>query len=295
MQLLVYLLAYPFLWMISILPDKLFYLFSDLLYVLIYRLAGYRKKVVLDNLKLVFPGQSEVELKAIRKKFYKHFCDVLLETIKTMNLSKEEVTRRFECSNIELIQEMEKEKNVLLLCSHYGNWEWIISINNFLKSPGYAVYQKIANPYFDKLVKRIRGKWNTTPIHQKVSLKTIIRNEQAGQKGVYGMVSDQSPMAHLAQYWTQFMGVTAPIFNGPENIARKLDMGVVFISVDKIKRGYYRAELIQITAAAAQTEANEITDKFLSLTEAQIRRRPELYLWTHKRWKHKNKAPGSTQ
>jgi len=293
MQLLSYLLAYPILWVISILPYRLFYLVSDFLFFLIYTLSGYRKKVVFNNLRLVFPEKSDTELKLIRKKFYKHFCDVLLETVKTMNLSREEMIRRFKCVNIEVIQELEKDKNVLLLCSHYANWEWIISINNFLKSEGYAVYQKIGNPYFDRLIKRIRGKWNTTPITQKQTTKTVMRNEQNNKKGVYGMVSDQSPMAKSAQYWTAFMGVKVPIFNGPESIARKLDLAVVFLKVTKVKRGYYEAELIPITTSGSDTEEHQITNQFLRLTEEQIRQRPELYLWTHRRWKHRNKVPES--
>ena len=295
MQLLVYLLAYPFLWVISILPYRLFYLFSDFLFLLIYHLAGYRKKVVTNNLRLVFPEKSNTELRLIRKNFYKHFCDVLLETVKTMNLSGEEMGRRFKCVNIEVLQELEKDKNVLLVCSHYANWEWIISINNFISSEGYAVYQKIGNPYFDNLIKRIRGKWNTTPIHQKATAKTVMRNEQNNKKGVYGMVSDQSPMASGAQYWAKFMGITVPIFNGPENIARKLDLAVVFLKVTKLKRGYYQAELIPITISGRTTEEHQITNQFLRLTEEQIRQRPELYLWTHRRWKHRNKEANNTK
>lgn len=291
MKLLVYLLAYPFLWVISVLPYRLFYLFSDFLFLLTYHLAGYRKKVVANNLGLVFPEKSEAEIRQIRKKFYAHFCDVLLETVKTMNLSRKEMISRFNCVNIELIQELEKEKNVLLVCSHYANWEWIIGINIFLKSKGYAVYQKIGNPYYDRLIKRIRGKWNTILINQKETAKTVMRNQQNNIKGVYGMVSDQSPMAQRAQYWSQFMGITVPIFNGPENIARKLDLAVVFVKVTKVKRGYYEAELVPITKSASKTEEHQITNRFLRLTEEQIRERPELYLWTHRRWKHKDKEP----
>ncbi|WP_265241117.1 lysophospholipid acyltransferase family protein [Muriicola sp. Z0-33] len=291
MQLLVFLLAYPFLWVISILPYRLFYMLSDFLFFLIYHLAGYRRKVVTENLQLVFPEKSDIEIKQIRRQFYAHFCDVMLETVKTMNLSSEDMISRFRCVNIELLQGLEKERNVLLLCSHYANWEWIISINNYLKSQGYAVYQDIGNPYFDKLIKRIRSKWNTIPINQKETVKTVMRNDQNNKKGVYGMVSDQSPMAKKAQYWTPFLGVTVPIFNGPENIARKLDMAVVFVKVDKLKRGYYQAELIPITTTGKNTEEHQITNKFLQLTEEQIQQRPELYLWTHRRWKHRDKVP----
>ena len=291
MQLLVYLLAYPFLWVISILPKSVFYFFSDLFFVLLYHLAAYRKKVVYDNLKLTFPDKSDKEIKTIRKQFYHHFCDMLLETVKTMNLSAEEVSKRYKINNIEVLLELEKKKNTLMVCSHYANWEWSISINNYISSRGYAVYQKIGNAYFDRLIKRIRGRWNTTLITQTETVKTIFRNEQNKVKGVYGMVSDQSPMVGKAQYWSEFMGIKVPIFNGPETIAKKLDLAVVFLKVSKVRRGYYEAQFIPITSSAKDTVEHEITNKFLELTEDQIRERPELYLWTHRRWKHRNKVP----
>ncbi|MEX0289321.1 MAG: lysophospholipid acyltransferase family protein [Flavobacteriaceae bacterium] len=291
MQLLVYLLAYPFLWMISVLPQPVFYFFSDLFFVLLYHLAGYRKKVVYDNLKLTFPDKSDEEIRTIRKRFYRHFCDMLLETVKTMNLSAEEVAKRYKIVNMEVLLELEKDRNALMVCSHYANWEWSISINNYISSRGYAVYQKIGNDYFDRLIKRIRGRWNTTLITQPETVKTILRNEQSNIKGVYGMVSDQSPMVGKAQYWKEFMGVKVPIFNGPETIARRLDLAVVFLKITKLKRGHYEAQFIPITASGKHTQENEITDRFLELTENQIKERPELYLWTHRRWKHRNKVP----
>ncbi len=295
MQLLVYILAYPFLWIISVLPFRLLYFLSDVVFFLVYDVVGYRRKVVYDNLKLVFPNKSDSELKRIRKGFFKHMCDMFLEMVKTMNLSKEAVQKHYHVANIELLREIEKTSSILIVCSHYANWEWNISINNYVASKGYAVYQKVGNKYFNGLIKGLRSQWNTTPITQKETVKTVIRNEQSGVRATYGMVSDQSPMVHGAQYWAEFMGVTVPIFNGPETLARKLDLAVVFLKVSKLKRGYYKAELIPITLAGRQTLENEITDQFLRLTEQQIIERPEYYLWTHRRWKHRNKVPKESQ
>ncbi|MCG2461359.1 lysophospholipid acyltransferase family protein [Flavobacteriaceae bacterium F89] len=291
MQLLVFLLAYPFLWIISILPFRLFYLFSDFVFILVYHLIGYRKKVVYDNLKLVFPYKKEKELRLIEKRFYRHMCDMFLEMVKTLNMTKGELKRRYRVINIEVLQKILEQKSVLILCSHYANWEWNVSINNYVEANGYAVYQKIGNRYFDKMIRNIRAKWNTELITQEDTVKTVVRNEQNGIIGGYGMVSDQSPQAHRAQYWTEFMGVKVPIFNGAESLARKLDLAVVFLKVSKVKRGYFKAEIIPITTSGKETEKNEITDQFLRLTEAQIKERPEHYLWTHKRWKHKDVVP----
>jgi len=208
-----------------------------------------------------------------------------------MNLSKAAVKKKYHITNIEVLQEIEKEKSILVVCSHYANWEWNVSINNYVQSKGYAVYQKISNAYFDAFIRKTRAKWNTELITQKETVKTVVRNHKNGIRAGYGMVSDQSPQAHRAQYWKEFMGVKVPIFNGAETLARKLDLAVVFLKVSKIKRGYYQAEFIPITLAGSSTEKNVITDKFLDLTEKQIMERPEHYFWTHRRWKHRNKAP----
>jgi len=291
MQLLTYILAYPFLWLISILPHRLFYGFSDFMFFILYNVIGYRKKVVRENLMLTMPDKSAKEIDQIQKDFYRHLCDLLLEMVKTMHLSKEAIKRRYDIQNIELIQEIEKEKSVLVMCSHYANWEWNVSINNYIKSKGFAVYQKIGNVYFDRLIKKFRSRWNTTPIEQKETVKTVIRNEQQHLTGIYGMVSDQSPMASRAQYWSSFMGVKVPVFNGAEMLARKLDLAVVFLKVSKVKRGHYKADFIPITRSGKSTKEHEITEQFLRLTEQQIKERPEHYLWTHRRWKHRDKVP----
>ncbi|MFK5973591.1 MAG: lysophospholipid acyltransferase family protein [Flavobacteriaceae bacterium] len=291
MQLLVFILVYPFLWFISILPYRLFYGFSDLICFLVYRLIGYRKKVVRDNLELVFPAKSKQEIDRIEKEFYTHMCDMFLEMVKTMSLSKEEVKERYNVINVEILQKVLQTKSVLVVCSHYANWEWNVSINNYVDAKGYAVYQKIGNKYFDTFIKKVRARWNTTLITQTETVKTVIKNHKNNIRAGYGMVSDQSPQWHRAQYWSEFMGVKVPIFNGTETMARKMDLAVVFLKVSKVKRGYYKAEFIPITLAGGSTEKNEITDQFLRLTENQIREAPEFYFWTHKRWKHRDKVP----
>jgi KDO2-lipid IV(A) lauroyltransferase len=291
MQLLVFILVYPFLWFISILPYRLFYWFSDGICFVVYRIVGYRKKVVRDNLELVFPEKSAQEIKALEIAFYKHFCDMFLEMVKTMNLSKEQVKRRYAVLNIELLQQIEKDKSILIVCSHYANWEWNVSINNYVRSKGYAVYQKIANRYFDAWVKRVRARWNTTLITQQETARTVVSNLNNNVTGIFGMVSDQSPQPHRAQYWTEFMGIKVPVINGAEVMARKMDLAVVFLKVSKVKRGYYQAEFIPITLSGSETGPHEITNRFLRLAEQQIYERPEHYLWTHKRWKHMDKVP----
>lgn len=291
MQWLAFVLLYPLLWCISILPHSLFYTFSDVVFFFVYRIFGYRRKVVMENLELVFPNKSKNELKTIEKDFFRHMCDMFLETVKTMSLSKNQVKKKYNVLNIEVLTELEKERSILILCSHFANWEWNVSINNYVKSKGYAVYQKIVNPYFDNFIRTVRARWNTTLITQQETVKTVVRNKLDGITGIFGMVSDQSPQRHRAQYWSDFMGIKVPVFNGAETMARKLDLAVVFLKVSKVKRGYYQAEFIPIAKRGKLTEENEITETFLRLTEQQINEKPEHYFWTHKRWKHRGKQP----
>ncbi len=293
MQLLAFVLIYPFLWMISILPHRLFYTFSDIAFFFVYHVFGYRRKVVQHNLNLVFPSKSKEQIRYIEKEFYKHLCDTFLEMVKSMNLSKEAVLKKYQVVNTELLLEIEKERSIIILCAHYANWEWNVSINNYVNSKGYAVYQKINNSYFDAFVRKVRAKWNTTLITQNQTAKTVIQNHRNHVRASYGMVSDQSPQAHRAHYWTKFMGIKVPIFNGGEALARKTGLAVVFLKVSKVKRGHYKAELIPIALNGKETEEHEITNTFLRLTEAQILEKPEHYLWTHKRWKHRDKKPAA--
>ncbi len=291
MQLLVFILSFPLLWVISILPHHLFYAFSDFMYFLVYRVVGYRKKIVRGNLELVFPKKTKEELAAIEKGFYHHMCDMFLEMVKGMNLSKKTFKKKYNVINIEVLHEIEKKKSILIVCAHYANWEWNVSLSNYSDSKGYAVYQKISNPYFDRLIRKIRARHNTNLISQRETAKTVVYNHKNNIRAVYGMVSDQSPQVQRARYWKEFMGIKVPVFNGAETLARKLDLAVVFLKVSKVKRGYYNAEFIPITTAGSGTRENEITNKFLELTEQQIKECPELYFWTHRRWKHRGKTP----
>ena len=272
------------------LPFRLLYLFSDFLYILIYRIFGYRKKVVASNLKLVFPEKSDSEIKRITKVFYHHLCDMMVEAIKSLTISKAEMKKRFKFTNVELIQDIENQnKSIILMCAHYGSWEWIFILQTYVKSRGNAVYKQLANRYFDKLVKRIRARYNSYLITTKDIIPTLIEQKKQGILSINGFVSDQSPKLDKAYHWNTFMGINVPVHTGAEMLAKKLDMAVVFFGVKKIKRGYYETTFKTITVNPKEFKDYEITDIFLKLVEEQIYEAPEYYLWTHKRWKHKNK------
>lgn len=288
MQLLIYLLVYPFIWLISILPFPVFYLFSDLIYFLVYRVIGYRKKVVRYNLELALPHLSKKELRDVEKKFYSHMCDMFLEMIKTLSISKKEIKKRFTFKNIEIYEELEKQgKSIALMCSHYGSYEWGVSMNYHINFMGYGVYKQLSNPYFDKLVKKIRKKFEAELITTKETIPTMAKNYRAKKLCLYGLISDQSPKLSATHHWQKFMGHTVPVHTGAEMLAKKYDMNVIFFKIDKVKRGHYEATF-ELLSDDPKSEPNyAITDRFLQLVEKLILEKPEYYLWTHKRWKHK--------
>ncbi len=292
MQLIVFLIVYPILWIISILPFPILYLFSDLIYVLIYHIVGYRKKVVRNNLKLAFPKKTDKELKQIEKKFYKHLADMFLEMIKTLSISNAAAEKRYKFTNVELLQQLTKEKSVIINTSHYASWEWVFVLNNFVTdTKGYGVYAVIENKYFDKLVRDIRQKYGTTLITTSDTAKTIFKNKSENIKACYGFVSDQSPMVQKTLHWNEFMGIKVPIHVGAESLAKKADIAMVYMRVKKVGRGYYEATFEMLAKKPNDFENYEISDLYMKKIEEQLHEEPAYYFWTHRRWKHRDKAP----
>ena len=292
MQLIAYILIYPLLWIISILPFKLLYAVSDFLYLFIYRVFGYRTKTVKENLRLAFPEKSKEEIKRITKIFYQHLCDMIVESVKSMTISEEEMKKRYVFTNIEEIHKLEKlNKSIVLMCGHYASWEWIFILQRYINHKGYAVYKRLANKYFDRLVKRIRARYNSYLITTKETVPILTKSKIQGELTINGFISDQSPKVEKAHHWGDFMGVKVPIHTGAEMLAKKLDMAVVFFAVKKIKRGYYETTFKTLCTDPNEYKDYEITDMFIKLVEKQIKEAPEYYLWTHKRWKHRDKVP----
>ncbi|MCY2686914.1 lysophospholipid acyltransferase family protein [Salinimicrobium sp. TH3] len=290
MQRLVFWLVYPFLWLISILPFRLFYLFSDLVFLVVFYLVGYRRKTVFENLQLAFPQKSGTELKKIRKDFYRHMVDMFLEMIKSLSISNEELKKRFKFTNIEEIQKIRNmNKSILLACGHYASYEWMNALQLYgLDYKGFGVYKKVKNRYFDQLAKDIRGRYDGVLISTTRATKVITENERKGIRGVYAMIADQSPKISRAKAWTNFMGVNVPVFLGLEHLSRSQDMVVVYLHVQKIKRGYYEASFKTISYEPAKEPQFFITRNYFDKLEEQIKQEPRYYLWTHKRWKHRN-------
>lgn len=258
-----------------------------MVFVLIFYLIRYRRRTVRNNLKIALPHLSESEHSRIEKEFYRHMCDMFLEMIKTLSITAEEMDKRFRFTNLEVIHEFEKkQKSIILLYSHYASWEWSIALGRHINFKGYGIYKKIQNPYFDKLVRDIRSKFDATLINTKSTIKEVIQNQENGILGIYGFISDQTPRPQKTHYWETFMGKVVPIHTGGEMLAKKLDMSTIFMKVEKVKRGHYQATFIPITDNPREIPDYQITYRFIKEVEKQILEKPEYYFWTHKRWKH---------
>ena len=290
MNLFIYLITYPFIWLFSLLPMRILYWVSDLLFFIVYYVIGYRKKVVINNLKLAFPDKNDKEIMQLTKGFFKFFTDIMIESLKTFSISEKEILKRYTYKNPELVNTIAQQgKSIILVGAHFSNWEWSISLPLVLDIDIYGTYTKLANPYFDKIIKRNRTQYGVIGVKTSETIKNIHHNFSHHKQGLYLLLSDQSPMLHKAQYWRSFFNIKVPVHTGAETIAKKYDFAIVNYSTQKIKRGYYETEFSLITDDPREFNDYELTDRYFDLTEKVITTQPECYLWTHKRFKHQNR------
>lgn len=290
MQRLFFYILYPFIWLLSKAPFPILYAISDFAFLIVYYVIGYRKKLVYNNLKRVFPDKSDKQILKIRYKFYHHFVDIFLEVIKTFTISEKQITKRYKFNNLQLLEEIAaKGKSIIVVGSHYANWEWVVSLNLHTKFQGYATYTMINNKVFEKKIKSTRERFGAQMILKNETIRNISNNHKNNTIGIYGLLSDQSPQLRKTYYWSDFLGVRVPIHTGAEMLAKKYDCAVVNYQVTKTKRGYYEVDFELFTENPKDIPNYEITEKFLKKTEKQIRKKPEYYFWTHNRFKHEGK------
>ncbi|WP_299713561.1 lipid A biosynthesis acyltransferase [uncultured Tenacibaculum sp.] len=290
MKYVLYIIVNPIIWCLSRIPMRLLYVFSDFLFFLVYYVVGYRKDVVYNNLKLAFPEKSDQELKTLRKKTLRHFCDFLVESLKAFSLSEKEVRKRYKFTNPEVLHAAEATgKSIILSGAHFNNWEWSVSMDLICNSQLYGSYSAIKNPYFENLVKSSRTKFGMIAYKTQNTIPKMARNIRQKKQGAYILLSDQTPVLHKTHYWAKFLGVKVPVHVGAEVLAKRFDMAIVNYTTKKIKRGYYETTFELITDSAKDFENYQLIDKFLAINEKSIREQPENYLWTHKRFKHKDR------
>ena len=272
---------------LSFMPLGLLFFFSNITYFLTYYVVGYRKKVVRENLKKAFPEKTKAELKQIEKGFYKHFTDFIFESIKSISISEKDVLKRTSIKNKDLLDKYYKQgKNVLVVCGHYNNWEfYALSLPKQLKHTTYSLYQPLKNKFYDKIILNSR-KRNGMNLIKTNDVISFFREENKNPK-LMVIVNDQSPTNKNKAYWNTFLNQETGWNVGPEKLAKKFNYVVLFGHSKKVKRGSYEVEFTLVTETPQQTNDEYITDKYASILEDIIRKKPEFWLWSHKRWKHK--------
>ena len=279
-----YYIIYGFLYALSLLPWRVLYIISDGIYLLMYYIIGYRKDVVMENLTIAFPEKTAAERTAIMKDFYKGFIDNFIETIKLFSISGEELNKRF-VGNFEVVNDLYATgKKVQLHSGHFFNWEFAnLGYSHNFYYPLLTVYMPISNKALDKIFINMRKKFGANLI-----AATEFATKFAGynkQQYCLALVGDQNPGSPENAYWTTFFGKMTPIVKGPERGARVANTAIVMCNFYKVKRGYYKTDLVLLTTEPRSLPQGEITKQMISFVEDSIRKHPSGYLWSHRRWK----------
>lgn len=269
---------------LSMLPLFILYRFSDLFYLLLISIFPYRKTVINENIRRSFPQMGELEQSAIRKKFYRHFADILIEGIANLSMSQSVLSKRFKVINPEVMQEMyDKRKSVILVSGHYNNWEWLISAQQFLfPHQAMGIGMPMTSKFWDKKVNERRQRFGMKVVHSR-NFKEEIQSMK--EPVAILTLSDQSPGDSRKSYWMEFLNQPTAVLFGTEQMAHSYDMAVVFFAVRKVKRGYYEMELKLITEEPRKLPWGAITEAHTRMLEYEIRHKPENWIWSHKRWK----------
>ncbi len=287
MHRVLYYTVLPLFWSISLLPISVLYVFSDFLYFIIFVIIGYRKKVVLENLRNAFPDKTEQEIKHIMREYYHYLCDLLVEVLKGATMTKEEYQQRWTADATEVNKIHAQNRSAIFILGHFGNWEAAAPVCTF--NSNYHVniiYKPIANSYMEKLINKIRTRFDNKVTPMDKILRQMIKDKNKHDLIAYAFVSDQSPSPKNA-FWMEFLNQQTAVFTGVEKIAQKLNIPVIYISVQRKKRGHYHIQPTVLFENPKETKEGEIMHSFMKHLEQDIIKNPACWLWSHRRWKHK--------
>lgn len=288
MKKILYYIVFTLWYIISLLPLRVLYVLSDVLYLVLYRIVGYRRRTVWTNIVTAFPEMTAEEHHDVERGFYHFFCDYMVESIKLLTMSEAEMKRRLVFKCAERINEVvESGQSCAVYLGHYCNWEWITSLPLWVtpKAQCGQIYHPLENKDFDKLFLRMRQRFGAKCIAMNNTLREMVRYRKEGQPVVIGYISDQVPMWQNIHHWCNFLHHDTPVLTGTERIARSMNHAVFYMEVSRVKRGYYEVEFKLVTREPDKMPEYTVTDRYFQLLEDTIRKRPELWLWSHNRWK----------
>lgn len=277
------------LYLISKLPLKVLYTFSDIIFFLNYYVVRYRKKIITQNLQNSFPEKSKEEIEAIKKKFYSNFSDYLAETIKSFTMSENETKVRMQHINQNLFHEAKEEgKNIILLAGHVFNWEWMNTLATIVPQTNcHPVYRRVNSNFWENQMKRVRSKFGNDALEANEVILNIFRSKNNGDS-IYLFVADQTPHFSHVNYGLEFLNQKTPAFIGYDKLAARMDLVFIYCDMKKIKRGFYQINYQRIMPDGEKFAKNEVVKKFHQLLENTIKRRPDNYLWSHRKWKYQD-------
>ena len=276
--------------LLSWLPLRVLYVLADFLAFLMADVIRYRKKVVLHNLRNAFPEKKENEIRGIARGFYRHLADVVVETIKLLHISDDEVRRRCRLSEEtrDLVQSYyDNGQSFIGLLGHYGNWEWVPAVTSInLPFNVVPAYRPLKDQVFDKLMIKLRGRFSHELVPKNNVGRTVVRHLKDENPFIMGLIADQTPNPDHA-YWTTFLSQDTPVNAGPEKLARRMNMPVFFVALRRVSRGNYVLHGEKISDTPSETTEGELSERFMALLEREIRQSPAHWLWSHRRWKHR--------
>ncbi len=276
-----------FLYLLSLLPFWVLYLVSDAVFIILFYVIKYRRKVVQENLSNAFPEKTETERAAIERKFFSYLADLMVEAIKLISISENQLKKHFTLNNPELLDTFfNRQKSVLGALGHYGNWEMSAQILGFsTKKKKLFIYKPLKNEVIDHFIKKIRSRFGAIPVTMKSTLRTLVSLKNEPKLTVF--VSDQTPVREETQYFTSFLNQPTAVFLGIEKMARMTNDPVIFCDIRVVKRGYYSCTFVPLISEPKLTAEHEITDAHVQYLEKVIRAEPAYWLWSHRRWKFK--------
>ena len=288
MEAIGYYIIYGFAWVLTLLPLPVLYVFSDIIFPVMYYVAGYRRKVVRTNLENSFPEKSIRDIIKIEKVFYHHLCDLFIETFKLIRISNRQLMKRMHMTNPELLERLFNEgRDVAMVLGHYGNWEWLAVLPLYTKLQTVSIYKPLHNKHFDRFMNKIRSR-NTMMLTPMSSvIREVVNLRQKNIRSLFAFITDQTPPKGEIKFWTKFLNQETPVYLGAEKIASKYNMAVLFLNIQNVRRGYYNFTAELLFENSAGLPDHLITEAHVKRLEEIIRERPEQWIWSHRRWKHK--------
>jgi len=282
---------------LSRLPLGVLYFFADCIWLFLYWVIRYRRKVVMANLRRSFPDKSEAELSLIARHAYRNLADVGVESLKTLTITGNELRARVRITNPEVcLQYLSAGQTVIVMTSHLGNWEWLLS--GHALQLGYdvdAIYKELTTPWFDSLMKRIRSRFGPLPVEMKQVARVLVTRKSVTR--IIAMVADQTPFPGNA-YWTTFLHQDTPFFTGAAGIARRTGYPVLYVGMRRVKRGHYETWFEPLATPPYHNQATDterIIEAYARKIECDIQQCPDQWLWSHNRWKHQRISANTVQ